>query len=901
MFTRLGPGDKNVFTRLGERKIGVHSQLGPEDVPRHKHISRKRSTSMSTETPSQRRKDAKELIRSYVTCSSKRQQEIEEEWNIVDRASHRPYTRSEELYYSENNHDQGGHWKSKKRKSNDEDNLSQPWLYEETYPFTARIRNFEVPKRIRMSVNVKTVWFDKLSPESIDDYETLRKAFLGNYSGQKKYIKDPVEIQHIKQSEGESSKAFMEKFKAESMHVNGASECKNIEIHARCHKPGSNQKAERQHTKISVNIQRYHRPPGSQENPGGPIYRSLNDKIPSGRRNSDNPQQYHNTSGMQNGSRNTKYPSTQITNGHGRNKSSNPPRVSGVNPEHRLNVREGCQSIRKKIRGQAPDRNKAVQEEVVKLVKAEIMREVHYHDWLSNLVMCFLDAYKGYHQIQMAEEDEEKTAFHTNQGVFCYTKMLFGLKNAKETYQRLADKAFKKQIRNLEVYVDDLVIKSHTKHGILRDVEETFHNLRRINMKLNPKICTFYAEEGAFLGYVISMQGIKACPEKTEAAKKAFQNMKTCIAELPMVTTPKPKEELIMYLCAAKEAVSAVLLAKRTRDRPRTSIRGQILADFIAEKPDEEGPSMEVQAEETVPEPWVLFTDGSSCLEESGFGLILTSPEGKEFTYALRFKFDASNNEAEYEALVAGLRIAKQMGVKNLTAKVDSRLVANQINGLYEAKEQSMAHGRVKKNRVRKLRSPHQASPSRNTQKKINKREGNTSNSGRRGVLLDDIVDRIPYGRFAFVKHPQTNGQVERANRNLGEGIKARLGEDNKIWVEEMPHVLWAHHTMIKTSNRYTPFFLTYGTKAVIPVEIGMPSIRCAEMNQAKNDEELLLNLDILEERGEKETVRDARNKSKMESYYNAKVHNISFRPGDFVYCSNEASRVKESRKLGPK
>ncbi|GKD73773.1 reverse transcriptase domain-containing protein, partial [Tanacetum coccineum] len=70
---------------------------------------------------------------------------------------------------------------------------------------------------------------------------------------------------------------------------------------------------------------------------------------------------------------------------------------------------------------------------------------------------CFLDAYKGYHQIQMAKKDEEKIAFYTNQGAFCYTKMSFGLKNTGATYQWLVDKAFKKQIgRNLEVYVADL-------------------------------------------------------------------------------------------------------------------------------------------------------------------------------------------------------------------------------------------------------------------------------------------------------------------------------------------------------------------------------------------------------------------------------------------------------------
>ncbi|GKE46310.1 reverse transcriptase domain-containing protein, partial [Tanacetum coccineum] len=131
--------------------------------------------------------------------------------------------------------------------------------------------------------------------------------------------------------------------------------------------------------------------------------------------------------------------------------------------------------------------------------------------------------------------------------------------------------------------------------------------------------------------------------------------------------------------------------------------------------------------------------------------------------------------------------------------------------------------------------------------------------------------------------------------------IKQRLGEDNKNWVEEVLHLLCAHRTMTKTSNEDTLFSLTYGTEAMIPVEIGMPSIRCAEVNQAENDEGLLLNLDILEERREKSAVREAKNKAKMENYYNAKVHSTSFRPGDFVYRSNEASHAKESGKLGPR
>ncbi|GJW90445.1 reverse transcriptase domain-containing protein [Tanacetum coccineum] len=100
--------------------------------------------------------------------------------------------------------------------------------------------------------------------------------------------------------------------------------------------------------------------------------------------------------------------------------------------------------------------------------------------------------------------------------------------------------------------------------------------------------------------------------------------------------------------------------------RPRVSVKGQILADFIVERPKEDSPDTPMEVEEELPEPWILFTDGSSCTDGSKAGLILINPEGMKFTYALRFRFDATNNEAEYEALIARLRIAEQMGVKNL-------------------------------------------------------------------------------------------------------------------------------------------------------------------------------------------------------------------------------------------
>nr|GFA53356.1 reverse transcriptase domain-containing protein [Tanacetum cinerariifolium] len=172
-----------------------------------------------------------------------------------------------------------------------------------------------------------------------------------------------------------------------------------------------------------------------------------------------------------------------------------------------------------------------------------------------------------------------------------------------------------------------------------------------------------------------------------------------------------------------------------------------------------------------------------------------------------------------------------------------------------------------------------------------------------------DIAGPFPEGpgkvkfpiHFASVKHPQSNGLVKRANRSLREGIKARLGEGNKNWVEELPHVLWAHRTMIKSSHGDTSFSLTYETEAVIPAEIGMPTYRTTVVDMVNNDEELRLNLDLLEERRELAAMSEARSKSKTMKYYNSRVRGVAFKPGDFVYRSNDASHAVASGKLGPK
>ena len=99
-------------------------------------------------------------------------------------------------------------------------------------------------------------------------------------------------------------------------------------------------------------------------------------------------------------------------------------------------------------------------------------------------LLTFMDAFSGYNQIRMAEKDQEKTYFITSQGLYCYKVMPFGLKNAGATYQRLVNIMFSKQIgRNMEVYVDDMFIKSRKELAHLDDLKETFTTLKQYQMK----------------------------------------------------------------------------------------------------------------------------------------------------------------------------------------------------------------------------------------------------------------------------------------------------------------------------------------------------------------------------------------------------------------------------------
>nr|XP_027090324.1 uncharacterized protein LOC113711359 [Coffea arabica] len=442
-------------------------------------------------------------------------------------------------------------------------------------------------------------------------------------------------------------------------------------------------------------------------------------------------------------------------------------------------------------------------------------------------IESFCDCFAGYHQILMAEEDREKTAFITPWGTFCNRVMPFGLKNAGATYQRTMTTLFHDMIhREMEIYVDDIIIKSKRTEDHLDDLRKLFERLRKYNLKLNPAKCAFGAPAGKLLGFIVSKRGIEIDPAKIKAIRdmpvpktqkdvksflgkinfigrfiaqltatceplfrllrknvplywneecqQAFDKIKDYLLQPPVLVPPKPGRPLIMYLSVLDGAVGCVLgqhddsgrkeqaiyyLSKKftqyeanysfieksccalawaaqklrhyllshttyliSRSDPlkyllekpmltgrlakwqiilsefdivftsQKAVKGQAIADHLAENPrdDDYQPLRTYFPDERIlfvgatddiseqsPE-WRLFFDGASNSLGAGIGAVLVSPEGKHYPAAAKLQFACTNNMAEYEACIFGLKMALEMEIKELVAFSDSDLLVHQ-------------------------------------------------------------------------------------------------------------------------------------------------------------------------------------------------------------------------------
>jgi ribonuclease HI len=401
--------------------------------------------------------------------------------------------------------------------------------------------------------------------------------------------------------------------------------------------------------------------------------------------------------------------------------------------------------------------------------------------------------------------------------------MSFGLKNTDATYQRAIQACFKRQLnKNVEAYVDDVVVNTRNSDTLIADLEESFASLREYHWKLNQNKCVFGVPSGKLLGFIISHRGIEANPEKISAitnmkaptcikdvqkltgcmaalnrfisklgerglpffkllkhqekfawtpeADQALAQLKDFLSKPPVLTTPCKKEQLLLYLAATTHVVSTAIIVERQEDghaypvqrpvyfvsevlseskaryqpvqkllyavlitsrklrhyfqeylisvvtdyplgdilrnqdatrriskweveldalnidlKPRIAIKSQALVDFMAEWRENQ-----LSTPTERPEHWVMYFDGSLKLEGAAAGVLLISPTGEQLKYVLQIFWKVSNNEAEYEALLHGLRLAASLGIKRLLAYGDSAVVTNQVNKSWDRNKENM-------------------------------------------------------------------------------------------------------------------------------------------------------------------------------------------------------------------
>ncbi|GJV01858.1 reverse transcriptase domain-containing protein [Tanacetum coccineum] len=319
--------------------------------------------------------------------------------------------------------------------------------------------------------------------------------------------------------------------------------------------------------------------------------------------------------------------------------------------EHCLNIPGlGYSPVRQKKRGQAPKRNKAIQEEVAKLVDAGIMKE----QCPKGLLSITGNRLEGW-EVPLWGRIFFGYKYSTNGLKACPDRDAVTSDLPSRLIAEIATLTAPRERARKELIIYFAAAKEAISAVLMTDREGRQIPVYFVSRTLRgPEVYRKFI-------YPVLKWLVLALLSASKRLKRYFQ------AHTVIVITSQPIKQLLSSLEISERMLKwkFELEGYDIQYRPRTRIKGQILAVFIVEndRREEESPPPqdELMAEpEALPEPWTLFTDGSSCVDGSGAGLILTNPEGAEFTYAMRFRFEATNNEAEYEALIAGLRVASK-------------------------------------------------------------------------------------------------------------------------------------------------------------------------------------------------------------------------------------------------
>ncbi|XP_017972604.1 PREDICTED: uncharacterized protein LOC108661181 [Theobroma cacao] len=334
-------------------------------------------------------------------------------------------------------------------------------------------------------------------------------------------------------------------------------------------------------------------------------------------------------------------------------------------------------------------------------------------------------------EIKMAPEDMKKTTFVTMWGTFCYKVMPFGLKNTGATYQRAMVALFHDIMhKEIKVYVDEMIVKSHRERDHTVNLKKLFERLRKFQLKLNLAKCTFGVTFRKLLGFILTCKCDpifkllrKRDPgEWNEECQIAFDKIKEYLTNPPVLVPPTAEKPHILYLTVNKNSMGCVLgqhneTRKKEQAIPSSilseydivyvsqkSIKGSAIADFFADRANEDYESVSfdfldddlmaiLHIKKDVPNefnPWKMYFDGASNALGHEIGAVLVSPNEKYYPTIARLNFNCTNNIAEYEALVMGLKAAIEMKADVIDVYGDSALVICQMRGEWKTRDSKL-------------------------------------------------------------------------------------------------------------------------------------------------------------------------------------------------------------------